>query len=227
MDQSEFQPKIWTAWFAVFCIAMSTLLTVAASLLTPNTNMVANTISNVAAGPYDWVQDAGFYVLSAGLCALAYGMYDLHTSRWHWLAAIATLPTMAVAVTVMGFYQEYGDGDNESGEIHIYLVYAFGISFLALLLLSIPHLREHHPWWRPLNLSWLVLWTAGACYYFKMGTDYDGLVERALGLAYLAWMLLLAWRLAIEGGSHIAKQAAPGEESRSVRADHAQGRELQ
>lgn len=204
-NQSKLQPKIWIAWFAVFCIAVSTLLTLAASLLAPNVNMVADTISDVAAGPYDWVQDAGFYILAAGLSALAYGMYDMHAKRWHWLTAIATLPTMAVAITIMGFYQEYGDGDNESGEIHIYLVYAFGVSFLALLLLSIPHLMEHNRWWRPMNLGWFILWTAGACYYFSMGTGYDGLVERALGFAYLAWMFLLAWRLAIEGGSHLAK----------------------
>lgn len=91
------------------------------------------------------------------------------------------------------------------------LVYAFGISFLALLLLSTPHLTEHNGWWRPVNLSWFVLWIAGACYYFNMGTDYDGLVERVLGFAYLAWMFLLAWRLAIEGGSHLGKQTAARE----------------
>lgn len=209
--QSELQPKIWLAWFTVFCIAMATLLTFAASLLAPDANMVADTISDVAAGPYDWVQDTGFYILSIGLCTLAYGMYDMHTRRWHWRTAIATLPAMAAAVTVMGLYQEYGDGDNESGEIHIYLVYTFGFSFLALLLLSIPHLTEHNSWWWPVNLSWFVLWTAGACYYFYMGTGYDGLVERALGFAYLAWMFLLAWRLAIEGGSHWANQASTPE----------------
>lgn len=208
MDRPDVRQKIWVAWFAVFCMALATLLTLVASLLTPDANMVANTISDVAAGPYDWVQDAGFYVLSAGLCALAYGMYDMHTRQWHWRMAIATLPTMAVAVTVMGFYQEYGDGDHEWGEIHIYLVYTFGFSFLALLLLSIPHLVTHNSWWRLVNLWWIAIWTAGAIFYFNMATGYDGLVERTLGFAYLAWMFLLAWRLAIEGGSPWGKQAA-------------------
>ncbi|TWT65440.1 hypothetical protein Pla123a_49080 [Posidoniimonas polymericola] len=211
MQSDEIQPKVWVAWFSVGCIAAATVLTFVGSWLTPDANMVASTISDVAAGPYDWVQDSGFYILSAGLLALAYGMYNLHTQRWHWLAAIATLPIMAVAVTVMGFYQEYGDGDHESGEIHIYLVYAFGFAFLALLLLSIPHLMTHNSWWRPLNLWWLALWIAGAVYYFNMGTGYDGLVERALGFAYLAWMFLLAWRLAIEGGSPWGKTAATTE----------------
>lgn len=211
IDRPDGRLKVWAAWFAVVCIAMATLLTFVGSLLTPDANMVADTISDVAAGPYDWVQDAGFYILSAGLCALAYGMNHMHTRRWHWRGAIATLPTMAVAVTTMGLYQEYGDGDHEWGEIHIYLVYLFGFSFLALLLLSIPHLMEHNRWWRPVNLGWFVLWTGGAAYYFSMGTGYDGLVERALGIAYLAWMFLLAWRLAIQGGSPWGKQAAAGE----------------
>lgn len=211
MEQTGIKPKVWMAWFAVVCIGLATLLTLAGSLLTPDANMVANTISDVAAGPYDWVQDLGFYILSAGLCALAYGMYSMHAKSWHWLASIATLPLMAVSITVMGFYEEYGDGDKEAGEIHIYLVYIFGLSFLALLLLSIPHLMTHNSWWRPLNLSWCCLWFAVATYYFNMATGYDGLVERALGLAYLAWIFLLAWRIAIEGGSPWGKQAAASE----------------
>jgi hypothetical protein len=190
---------------------LATLLTIVGSLLTPDANMVANTISNVAAGPYDWVQDIGFYILSAGLCALAYGMAHLPSTRWYWHGAVAMLPIMAIAVTVMGVYQEYGDGDNESGEIHMYLVYVFGGSFLALLLLSIPGLMRHNSWWRPLNLTWFCVWLAVAIYYFNMSTGWDGLVERGLGLAYLAWMFLLAWRLAIEGDSKWGEQAADSE----------------
>ena len=79
---------------------------------------------------------------------------------------------------------------------------------MALLLLSIPYLMTHNSWWRALNLSWFCVWFGVAAYYFNMATAYDGLVERALGFAYLAWIFLLAWRVAIEGGSPWGKQAA-------------------
>lgn len=195
MDKHWKWQTVWISWLALGCIAISVVLTIVASLLTNDANMVASTISDVAAGPYDWVQDLGLYILSVGLCGLAYSMLHLPACQWHWRAAVTTLPIMALSVTVMGFYQEYGDGDNESGVIHVYFVYMFGASFLALLLLSIPSLMRHNSWWRPLNLTWFCVWLAVAIYYFKMGTGWDGLVERGLGLAYLAWMFLLAWRL--------------------------------
>lgn len=195
---------------SVACVGISIVLTLVASVLTPDANMVASTISDVAAGPYDWVQDLAFYVLAFALLALAYGMSQLSTSAWHWRGAIVTMPIMAVAVSVMAFYQEYGDGDRnrEGVVIHIYLVYLFGLAFLALVALSTPTLSSRHKWWKPLNIVFFLLWTTLTVYYFNMSTRWDGLVERVIGLAYLGWLFLLAWRLAIEGGSQAGKQAA-------------------
>lgn len=202
--------QIVIAWLTVACIGISIVLTLVASALTPDANMISSTISDVAAGPYDWVQDLAFYILAFALLALAYGMSQLSSSTWHWRIAISTMPIMAIAVVVMGFYQEYGDGDsNQKGVvIHTYLVYAFGLGFLTLVALSTPTLASRHSWWRPFNIVFFILWTALAVYYFNMSTGWDGLVERVLGLAYLGWLFTLAWRLAIEGGSAAAKKAA-------------------
>lgn len=202
--------QVIIAWLSVVCLGVVIVLTLLASVLVPDANMVASTISDVAAGPYDWVQDLAFYILAFALMALACGMSQVAASDWHWRGAIWTMPIMAVAVVVMGLYQEYGDGDNnqEGVVIHIYFVYAFGIAFLSLVALSTPTLTSRHHWWKPFNIVFLVLWTALAVYYFNMSTGWDGLVERLIGLAYLGWLFLLAWRLALEGGSEAGKQAA-------------------
>lgn len=210
MEDNRDKHQVLIAWLTVACVGISIVLTLVASVLTPDANMIASTISDVAAGPYDWVQDLAFYILAFALLAMAYAMAQFSSTAWHWRAAIATMPIMAFAVVVMGFYQEYGDGDsNQDGiVIHIYLVYLFGLAFLSLVLLSTPTLASRHRWWWPLNLVFFTIWTALTVYYFSMGTQWDGLVERIIGLAYLGWLFLLAWRLAIEGGSETGQKAA-------------------
>ena len=179
------------SWLILAAILSSTFLTLLASFLTPDTNMIASTISDVAAGPFDWVQDMGLYILSAALCVLAYGMHKLDEKRWHWKAGVVTMLVMAAAITIMGGYEQYGDGNSRGLVIHGYLVYTFGGAFCAALLLSIPALIQRDYRWLPLNILYLLTWSAVSVYYYSMGTGWDGLVERLLGLGYLAWLGLL------------------------------------
>ena len=210
MEINSEKHQVIVAWMSVVCVGISIVLTLVAPVLTPDANMITSTISDVAAGPYDWVQDLAFYIVAFALFGLMYGMWRMSASSWHWHGAMATLPIMAIAIVIMACYQEYGDGDsNRNGlVIHTYLVYIFGIAFLSLVALSTPTLASRHGWWRPLNISFFVIWTSATAYYFNMSTAWDGLVERIIGLAYLGWLFLLAWRLAIEGGCETSKEAA-------------------
>ncbi len=188
-------------WLLVIGILTAGIANIIATLLAPNTGLVADTISDVAAGPYDWIQDVGFYILAAGLLATSYALWRMADEWTTWKLCALALLAMAVSLVLIAAIHEYGDGDQQDAVVHYYAVYTHGIAFCALLVLSIPRLQTGHSGWIALNISVLIIWFGGSVYFFNMGTQVDGLVERALAALQGVWLILFGLQLAWQLGS--------------------------
>ncbi len=188
-------------WLLVFGVIIAGVTNIIATLLAPNTALIADTISDVAAGPYDWIQDIGFYILATGLLATAYVLWRMSGGWFTWKLCALTMLAMAASLILIAAIHEYGDGDKQDAIIHYYAVYTHGIAFSALLLLSLFRLQTGHSGWVLLNVAIMILWVGGSIYFFNMGTSFDGLFERALAALAGGWLILFATQTAWQLGS--------------------------
>lgn len=169
------------------------------SMLVPNHDWVADTVSDLAAGRYEIIQDVALYAYASALVALAIGAAHVHLDGDRWNASIASLCILALLVVVIGARNEYGDGDNEGVVIHIYLVYGLGVFFTLLFFCAAKGMGEVSRSYRRLSIVCGVLWVLGAPIFFLLPTGFDGAWERGLGLITAAWALGFAhllWSLA-------------------------------
>jgi hypothetical protein len=175
---------------------------VVGSVIVPQYDWVADTVSDLSAGRYEIVQDVTLYAYAGSLVALAVAAAHLHTGSGRWSAAIFVLLALALCVTIIAARNEFGDGDSDGVEIHIYVVYVLGALFAALFVLAA---LEAGPLSGSLRwTSWIcaVLWICGAPVFFFMPTGWDGLYERGLGLITIVWVLVLA--------AHLIRRARSG-----------------
>jgi hypothetical protein len=170
---------------------------VVGSIVVPNHDWVADTVSDLAAGRFEIIQDVALYGFAAALLALALASAHIHPCEGSWSALVYGLVLLAVIVTVIGARNEYGDGDSGGLVIHIYLVYALGALFAGVFaLMAVEGGRFSLPMQ---EISWicLALWAVGAPIFFILPTAFDGAWERGLGVITLVWNLCYAaalWR---------------------------------
>ncbi|MGB5866168.1 MAG: DUF998 domain-containing protein [Sulfitobacter sp.] len=169
------------------------------SIVVPNHDWVADTVSDLAAGRFEIIQDVALYGYAGALLALALATAHVHAETWRWTALMLLLVVIAVFVVIIGARNEYGDGDNEGIVIHIYIVYAMGLAFVASFVLAALVYAQSDPWFA--RVSWIAaaLWTVGAPIFFFMPTGYDGAWERGLGVISVVWSTAYArviWRMA-------------------------------
>lgn len=179
---------------AIFVVAV-----IVGDVVVPDHDFVADTISDLGAGRYEWIADAGIYAFSGAIVACAVGASHAHLGgdRWSW--ALGGLAFLALIVFLVGARNEYGDGDDEGVVIHVYLVYALGVLFAAI------------PWMMSrgagimgrgylMAFRWLgTIWALAAPPFFFMPTGYDGLYERGLMAVAVIWVATLAWMLLDRG----------------------------
>lgn len=165
------------------------------SIVVPNHDFVADTVSDLAAGKYEIIQDVSLYGFAASLFALALAAAHVHNGATQWSVLTITLVLLAVCVVIIGARNEYGDDDNEGIVVHIYLVYALGALFsVAFLILALEGSRIAG---FLTGLSWtcLILWSIGAPIFFFLPTKWDGLWERGLGVICVIWAIGFAFGL--------------------------------
>ena len=162
------------------------------SIVVPGHDFIADTVSDLAAGRYEIIQDVSLYGFAASLMALSLAAAHLHNgvSRWSWLTLC--LAILAVCVVIIGARNEYGDGDNEGVVIHIYVVYALGILFTAVFALSALEGGRISSFLRPVSIACLIAWGIGAPIFFILPTEWDGLWERGLGVISVIWAVAFA-----------------------------------
>ncbi|MGR3542113.1 MAG: DUF998 domain-containing protein [Hasllibacter sp.] len=179
-------------------IAAMTLGVAIGDVVVPENSFVADTISAMAAGnPYWWVVDAGIVSYGASLLLMALGCAAVHPGTHRWSAGCGMLAVLGVVIFMIGFRNEYGDGDSETSEAHhMWFVYILGALFAAMPWL-LARGAEALSAGAARGLRWGgALWIALAPWFFVMPDGYDGLYERGLGAVSfliagaIAWMLL-------------------------------------
>lgn len=131
------EPKLMLllGWYAIVgCIVFSVAILIA-DFVVPGHYWLADTISDLGAGKYEFIVDIGIYAFSASLIAIALLAAHVHLGGVRWSMGIIGLAVLGLLVFLIGARNEYGDLDNEGFVIHQYLVYGLGILFAAVPLL--------------------------------------------------------------------------------------------
>ncbi|WP_224826784.1 DUF998 domain-containing protein [Cognatishimia sp. MH4019] len=165
------------------------------SMVVPNHDWVADTVSDLAAGKYEIIQDVALYGFAGALVACALAAAHLHLDGARWNIGIACLALLAMCVVVIGARNEYGDNDNEGIVIHIYVVYVIGALFAALFLTMGRGLGKIARRYGVMSYFCAALWIVGAPIFFFMPTGYDGAYERGLGIISVVWVIAFSWML--------------------------------
>ena len=173
------------------CIALAVSVGIA-DFVVPDHDWIADTISDLGAGRYEFIVDTGLYAFSAALIALAVLAAHVHLGAWDWSVGIVALVVFGLLVFLIGARNEYGDNDNEGWEIHIYLVYVLGLAmFVACFALARGTARAS-PRYRTILIATGILWGVSAPVFFVLPTDVDGIFERYLGALSMVFVLTLA-----------------------------------
>lgn len=169
---------------------------VTGSIVVPDHNWISDTVSDLAAGRYEIIQDVALYGYAATLAALSLGCAHLHRGGWRWSTLTVALMLLAVCVIIIGARNEYGDGDNEGIVIHIYIVYAMAAFFVSAFILAALIFARADGWFSAISWVCAAAWVIGAPVFFMMPTAYDGAWERGLGVVSIIWTTAFAmWML--------------------------------
>ena len=184
-----------------FIAALGTLAlgvgNIVATLIVPNHNPISETISDLAAGPYESIQDVALYGFAAALFACSIGASHFHSGQLRWTGGIFSLAMSAAVVTIIAARNEYGDNDTDGVEIHIYLVYALGLLFALITSLMAAGMRHIVPWCGFISIACFVVWVICAPLFFMLPTSIDGAWERGLGIIAVIWTLTFAYVTAV------------------------------
>lgn len=186
---------IATGFIAVVGSIAMVLGNVIGSIVVPNHSWIADTVSDLAAGKYEIIQDVALYGYAGAVMACAVGAAHLHQDGRRWNLGIGCLALLVMCIVIIGARNEYGDGDSEGIVIHIYVVYVIGVLFAALFLLMARGMAKVARRYAVISYVCAALWIVGAPVFFIMPTGYDGAFERGLGVVTLVWVISFAWML--------------------------------
>ena len=182
-------------WIAILGSISLILGNLVGSVVVPGHDFVADTVSDLAAGKYEIIQDVALYGFAAALMALALVATIFHNGDRRWSILIFALALLSACVIIIGARNEYGDNDSEGFVIHIYVVYVLGVLFATTFLITGLSGARFAPFLQPLSWGCLALWAVGAPIFFFLPTEWDGLWERGLGVICVTWTIGFAWAL--------------------------------
>ncbi len=165
------------------------------SIVVPGHDWMADTVSDLAAGRFEIIQDIALYGYAGALTACALGAAHLHKDGTRWNVGIACLALLAMCVVVIGARNEYGDSDSEGVVIHSYLVYALGLLFAVLFWVMAKGMGMVSAGYGRLSRACGLVWILAAPVFFFLPTGYDGAYERGLGVLTLIWVCGFAMML--------------------------------
>jgi len=188
--------------YAIFGCALFALSILIADFVVPDHDWIADTISDLGAGRYEFIVDIGIYAFSASLIAIALAAAHLHLGGWRWSAGLLGLAIMGLIVFLVGARNEYGDADQDGTVIHIYLVYGIGVLTLLVPWSMAKGAARAHPLYGRILVGLSLLWLVSAPPFFFLPTGIDGIYERYLGLIAMAAVVTLG-HLFIRHAKHI------------------------
>lgn len=179
-------------YFAIIGCVIFIISILIADFVVPDHDWIADTISDLGAGRYEFIVDIGIYAFSASLISIALLSAHVHLGGRGWSVGIVGFALLGLIVFLVGARNEYGDNDNEGVVIHVYLVYAIGL-LLALVTWTMAEgaRRVSASYGRAL-IGISVLWAVSAPVFFFLPDGIDGIYERYLGLIAMAAVTVLA-----------------------------------
>ncbi|MBH1943356.1 DUF998 domain-containing protein [Erythrobacter sp. YJ-T3-07] len=180
---------------AIAGCAIAVACDIVGARLSNRIGLFSDTISNLAAGPWDILSDLGIYAFVLGVLAVTVGLVRWRVSRWDWRLGTVLLVVLALDYTLIAAYEAYSTG--EGTQIHYKLVYLMGVAFPLTVLLTAGQFWEID---RRLGIALYIggaLWALAAPVLFLVPTAWDGLYERGLAFAKLGWFVtmgVMIWR---------------------------------
>ena len=178
--------------YAILGCAIFGLAILIADFAVPNHDWIADTISDLGAGKYEFIVDIGIYAFSASLVSVALAAAHVHLGGWRWSLGVVGLALLALIVFLVGARNEYGDNDSEGVVIHIYLVYVLGLLLAVLPWAMGQGASRVGANYRRVLFGLSVLWTISAPIFFFLPNNVDGIYERYLGLIGFGVVITMA-----------------------------------
>ncbi|APE44355.1 hypothetical protein BOO69_13785 [Sulfitobacter alexandrii] len=183
---------IFLSLLAVFGCATLACSILVADFVVPDHDWIAETISDLGAGRYEFIVDIGLYTFSAALIGLALSAAHVHLGAWDWSVGIIALTVFGLLVFLIGARNEYGDNDNEGWVIHTYLVYGLGVTMTVACFALARGAARASPRYRRILIGIGIVWVLSAPVFFLLPTGIDGIYERYLGGVSFVLILSLA-----------------------------------
>jgi hypothetical membrane protein len=164
-----------------------------ADFVVPDHDWIADTISDLGAGRFEFIVDIGIYAFAASLICIALLSAHDHLGGWKWSFGSTGFAILGLIVFLVGSRNEYGDNDNDGWVIHTYLVYALGLLMAILPWAMADNARRISPRIGRILIMISILWTVSAPVFFFLPNDIDGIYERYLGLIAFGAVITMAW----------------------------------
>ena len=178
--------------YAIIGCAIFVVSILIADFVVPDHDWIADTISDLGAGRYEFIVDIGIYAFSGSLIAIALLSAHVHFGGKGWTFGIVAFAVLALIVFLVGARNEYGDGDHEGVVIHIYLVYALGALMALIPFVMANGVARAGRQYKRLLTGLGALWVVSAPVFFMLPTSIDGVYERYLGLIAIAVVVTFA-----------------------------------
>ena len=192
-------------WVAILGCVVFTVSILIADFVVPEHDWMADTISDLGAGRYEFIVDIGIYAFSAALIACALLCAHMHFGGAWWSGGTIGLALLGLIVFLVGARNEYGDRDSDGVVIHIYLVYALGLIMLTVPWMLSNGFADISPVVAKAMKGISLIWLVSAPPFFFLPTGIDGIYERYLGLIAMAMVVLLG-RFFIQRGTALRER---------------------
>lgn len=180
------------AWYTILGCIIFGITILIADFVVPDHDWVADTISDLGAGKYEFIVDTGIYAFSTSLIAVALLAAHDHLGGASWSFGTVGFAVIGLIVFLVGARNEYGDNDRDGVVIHIYLVYALGFLMAILPIAMTGGARRVGPVYARVLIGSSILWTVSAPVFFFLPDNMDGIYERYLGLVAFSVVVTMA-----------------------------------
>lgn len=181
---------------AIASCAFVALCDVLMWFLVDDYNPLAQTISELGAGPYHEIQDAGIVVFAFGVFALLGGLVlrGRGEGARPWIVR-GLFAGLAIDIVLIGLWNEYGDGDRGGPVIHQYLVAILYVLVPAIFWLGASVAPTGGEKLARLGRLAALAWLPLAPLFYVVPNEVQGLYERALASVMVAAVAIAGWRL--------------------------------
>jgi hypothetical protein len=164
-------------------------------IVSPAFGFIHDTISALAAGRYDWVQDLGLSWLAIGAVAIGLGLYRWRLGTVAWKIGSTLLIALAAALLLITVRENYARHIPRALLIHESLVYTMAIVFAAIALLTARGLKRVSSSWMRFSIVTAILWILAAPALLLVPSSWEGAYERAVALLMLVWLACVSYLL--------------------------------